>query len=175
MLLLVFAGLWVLVVDDQVDLVGGTTLIRTEHDYVWGSVGELFLVKSFVVAEKLEVSTTALETICNKLDLPGVCRHRNRLTLKLYLILHDQSLALVVDLLWEFGRNGMVSSSILDDESFVALHTLEHSWLLDSPFTNVCPFLVFLLRALGVLLGVRWLPSLFPVVCELLDEVTLDF
>ena len=63
-LLLIFTGLWVLVVDDQVDLVGGTTLIWPEHNDVWGDVGELFLVKSLVIAEELEVSTTTLEAIC---------------------------------------------------------------------------------------------------------------
>jgi len=34
------------------------------------------------------------------------------------------------------------------------------------PFSNICPFLL-LVSALGILLGVRWLPSLFPVIGEL--------
>ena len=63
MLLLVLASLWVLVVDDEVDLVGGTALVGTEHDNVGGDVGELILVKSFVVTEKLQVSSTTFETI----------------------------------------------------------------------------------------------------------------
>ena len=62
-LLLIFASLGVLVVDDQVDLVGGTTLVGTEHDNVGGDVGELILVESLVVTEELQVSTTTLETI----------------------------------------------------------------------------------------------------------------
>ena len=63
-LLLVLASLWVLVVHNQVNLVGGATLVGTEHDDVWRGVGELILVKSLVVAEKLQVSTTTLKTIC---------------------------------------------------------------------------------------------------------------
>lgn len=62
MLLLIIAGLWVLVVDDQVYLVCGTALVGSEHDDVWGNVGELILVKSLVITEKLHVSTTTLET-----------------------------------------------------------------------------------------------------------------
>jgi hypothetical protein len=45
--------------------------------------------------------------------------------------------------------------------------------LLYSPLSNVGPFLV-LVGALGVLLGVGWLPAVIPAICELLDEVTLD-
>jgi hypothetical protein len=64
MLLLIFASLGVLVVDDQVDLVGGTTLVGTEHDNIRGDVGELVLVESLVVTEELQISTTTFETIC---------------------------------------------------------------------------------------------------------------
>lgn len=64
MLLLIFASLWVLVVDDQVDLVGGAALVWSKHNNVWGDVGELILVESLVVAEELQVSATTLETIC---------------------------------------------------------------------------------------------------------------
>jgi hypothetical protein len=46
-------------------------------------------------------------------------------------------------------------------------------WLLYSPLSNVCPFFV-LIRAFGVLLGVRWLPAAFPIFAELLNEVALD-
>ena len=68
MLLLIFTGLRILVVDDQVNLVGGTTLIGTEHDYVGGDVGELVLVESLVVTEELQVSTTTLEAICRAIS-----------------------------------------------------------------------------------------------------------
>ena len=95
------------------------------------------------------------------------------LTLKLDLVLNNESLALIVDLLWEFGRDGVVSSRVLDNETLIALHSLEDSWLLDSPFSNICPLLIFV-RTLGVLLGMGWLPSRLPVICELLDEVGLD-
>lgn len=96
------------------------------------------------------------------------------LTLELDLILNNEGLALVVNLLGEFGRDGVVSGCVLNNQTLITLHTLEDGRLLNSPFSNICPFLVFV-GILGVLLGVRWLPSLFPVVCELLDEVTLDF
>jgi hypothetical protein len=62
-LLLILASLGVLVVDNEVDLVGGTTLIGTEHDNIWGGIGEFFLVKSLVIPEKLQVSTTTLKTV----------------------------------------------------------------------------------------------------------------
>ena len=65
-LLLILARLGVLVVEDEVDLVGVAALIRAEHDHVRGRVGELLLVESLGVTEELHVSTTALEAICTK-------------------------------------------------------------------------------------------------------------
>jgi hypothetical protein len=44
-------------------LVGSTALVRTEHDDVGGSVGELIGVERRVVLEKLHVRTTTLQTI----------------------------------------------------------------------------------------------------------------
>ena len=67
-LLLIFASLGVLVVDDQVNLVGGTALVGTEHDNVRGDVRELILVESLVITEELQVSTTTLETICRTIS-----------------------------------------------------------------------------------------------------------
>jgi hypothetical protein len=46
-------------------------------------------------------------------------------------------------------------------------------WLLNSPLADVCPLLIHI-GSLHVLLRVGWLPSLLPVVCELLDEVALN-
>jgi len=63
MLLLVFAGLGVLVIDNEVDFVSGTTLIGSEHDNVGRCVGEFILVKSLVIAEELHISTTTFKTI----------------------------------------------------------------------------------------------------------------
>lgn len=93
--------------------------------------------------------------------------------MKLNFVLNNEGLSLVINLLWELGGYGMVSCSVLDYKTFVAVHSLVHMWLLDGPLSNVCPFLV-LVRALGILLGVGWLPSGLPVVCELFKEVTLD-
>ena len=48
-------------------LVGGTALVRTKHDHVGGSVGELLGVKLLVLLEKLEVGTTADQGVYWKL------------------------------------------------------------------------------------------------------------
>ena len=97
-------------------------------------------------------------------------RARSILTLKFDLILDNEGLSLVVDLLGEFGRNSMMSCGVLDNKPLVTFHALEDMGFFYSPFSNVCPFLI-LVRALGVLLGVRWLPSCLPTICELLDEI----
>jgi len=65
----------------------------------------------------------------------------------------------------------MVSSLVLQHETFVALQTLEYKRLLNLPCTNVCPFL---LVRLSVLLGVGSLPSGLPVVGELFEEGRVD-
>lgn len=65
MLLLIFLGLWVLVVDDQVNLVGGTTLIRTKHDNIWGGVGELILVESLVVSQTVSIGVRIQFDTCD--------------------------------------------------------------------------------------------------------------
>lgn len=93
--------------------------------------------------------------------------------MELDLILDHEGLAFVVNLLGEFGGDGVVSSSILDHQALVSLHSLKDVRLLDRPLSNVGPFLVFV-RVLGVLLGVGRLPAGVPAICELLDKVTLD-
>lgn len=175
MLLLVFSGLRVLVVDNEVDLVGGTALVGTEHDDVGGGVGKLILVESFVVAEKLQVSSTTLKTTYKSVrNAIRVYQDSSKLTLELDLILDNEGLALVLNLLRELGRDGMMSCGVLDHKTLVTFHALVDMRLLDGPFSYVCPFLI-LVGPLGVLLGVRGLPSRFPIVGELLDEVTLYF
>jgi hypothetical protein len=62
-LLLVLAGLGVLVAEDEVDLVGRTTLVRAKHDDVGRGVGELIRLERLVILEELHVGTTALETL----------------------------------------------------------------------------------------------------------------
>ena len=93
--------------------------------------------------------------------------------MKLDLVLDNECLSLVLNLLGELGRDGMMSCGILDNKTFVALHALVYMRLLYSPLSNVCPFLIFV-RTLCVLLGVRRLPSCLPIVCELLEEVGLE-
>ena len=88
--------------------------------------------------------------------------------------MNNESLALVFNLLWELGRDGVVGSGVLDDKALVTLHTLEDMRLLYSPFSNISPLLILLSRALGILLSMGWLPSGLPIVCELLNEIGLD-
>jgi hypothetical protein len=64
----------------------------------------------------------------------------------------------------------MVSSRVLDNKTLITIDSLVLNGLLDGPLANVCPFL---LRAGCVLLCVRGLPSLVPIVGELLKEVGL--
>lgn len=98
-----------------------------------------------------------------------------RLTLKLDFILDDKSLVLVVKLLGELGRDGMVGSRVFDNQALVALDALVLGGLLDGPFTDICPLLLLVLvGARQVLLGVGRLPALLPVVGELLEEIGLD-
>lgn len=113
--------------------------------------------------------------------MPSSCRYWNsipgrQLTLELDLILNNEGLALVVNLLGELGRDGVVSGSVLDDKPLIALDTLVLEGLLDRPFTNIGPFLLLLVLVGGggILLGVGRLPPCLPVIGELLKEVCLD-
>lgn len=134
-------------------LVGGTALVWTEHDHVGSGVGELLLVELLVLLEELQVGTTADQGV-----------------LRLDLILDHQGLALVVNLLGELGRDGVVSSRVLHDQTLVALNSLEDGGLLNSPLANEGPVLL----GLGVvLLRVRELPPGLPVISELLQEGSL--
>ena len=65
----------------------------------------------------------------------------------------------------------MVSSGVLDNKTLLALHALDDGGLLNSPLANVGPLLF---GTSGVLLGVGRLPSSLPVVCELLEEGSLE-
>jgi len=67
----------------------------------------------------------------------------------------------------------MMSSLVLDNEAFVALNTLENSWLFDGPSADILPLLFSVL--IGFFLGMRCLPSCIPVICELLEERSLEF
>ena len=85
--------------------------------------------------------------------------------MELDLVLDNQSLALVVDWLVKLGRDGVVGSLVLEDETLIAVDALEDDGLLDVPVADVLPFFLCVL-----LLRVRWLPSRVPVVGELLEE-----
>ena len=76
--------------------------------------------------------------------------------MRLDLILDHQSLSLVINLLRELSRNGVVGSDVLDDETLVALNAGKDSRLFNRPTANIRPVL-FRLRVL--LLGVRRDPS----------------
>ena len=108
MLLLVLASLGVLVAEDEVDLVGGATLVGTEHDDVGRGVGELFGVEGAVILEELHVGTSTLKA-----------------GLELCLVLDNQSLVGVVNGLGELGRDGVVSGLVLENQTLVTLNTAE--------------------------------------------------
>lgn len=93
------------------------------------------------------------------------------LTLELDFILNNQRLALVVDDLGEFGRDGVMGGGVLDHQALITLNTLEDGRFLNSPFADVSPLLF---GRLVVLFGVRFLPPLIPVVGELLEERRLE-
>ena len=78
-------------------------------------------------------------------------------TLQLDLILNHEGLAGVIDGGREFGRDGVMSGFIFQDETFVAGDSLEDARLLDRPSANVRP--LFLGRLVVDLLSVRRLPS----------------
>lgn len=65
----------------------------------------------------------------------------------------------------------MVSSRVLDNKTLITVDSLVLNGLLDGPLANVCPFL---LGTGCILLRVRGLPSLVPIVGELLKEVGLE-
>jgi len=67
----------------------------------------------------------------------------------------------------------MMGSLVLDNEAFVALNALENGRLFNRPSADVLPLLLSVL--IGFFLGVRCLPSCIPVICELLEEGSLEF
>jgi hypothetical protein len=62
-LLLIFTSLGVLVSENEMNLVGSTALVGTEHDNVGRSIGELIPMELLILLEELEVGTTALEAL----------------------------------------------------------------------------------------------------------------
>jgi hypothetical protein len=70
--------------------------------------------------------------------------------LRLDLVLNNQGLALVVNLLGEFGGDGVVGSGVLYDQTLVTIDPLEDGRLLDSPFANVGPVILRLVVLLRV-------------------------
>lgn len=92
---------------------------------------------------------------------------RGRLTLRLDLILNHQRLALVINLLGELGRDGVVSGRILHNETLVAFNSLENGRLFDGPVTDISPVI---LRFRVLLLGVGRDPSGIPAFGELFEE-----
>ena len=71
-----------------------------------------------------------------------------QLTLELDLVLNNKRVILVVNGLGELGRDGVVSGFVLDDQTLVALHALEHRRLLNGPCANVCPLFIVALDIL---------------------------
>jgi len=67
-------------------------------------------------------------------------------------ILYDESFASVVKRDFERCGDGMVSSCVLDDESFIANHPFEYNRFLNGPFTNITELF---LAGFGLFRGVR--------------------
>jgi hypothetical protein len=86
--------------------------------------------------------------------------------LKLDFILDNQGFALCIDGLWELGRDGMMSSLVFDNETFVTFHTIEDTGFFNSPVANIGP--LFLGALLLFLFGMRRFPPCVPVIGELL-------
>ena len=118
MLLLIFASLRVLMLEDEMDLkqsaagingyfpsylVGRTTFVRTEHDHIGRSIREFLSVQSLVVLQQLHIGAATLKAI-----------------LELDLVLHNQILALGIDFLGKFRRDCMMSSRVLDNKAFIS-------------------------------------------------------
>lgn len=61
--------------------------------------------------------------------------------MKLDLVLDDEVLALGVNWLRKLGRNSMVSSFVLGNQTLVAFNALEDCGFLDRPGANVLPLL----------------------------------
>src|SRR5262249_44759001 len=81
-------------------------------------------------------------------------------------------LVLGVNRLRELGRDGMVSSLVLDNETFVAFHALKNHWFLDRPGADILPLLFG--RLVSLLFGVRCLPPRVPIIGELLEEGSFE-
>ena len=64
------------------------------------------------------------------------------LTLQLHFILHYERFPFVVYRLGKLGRDGMMRSRILDDETLVTDHARHDCSFFDSPFSHICPVLV---------------------------------
>lgn len=91
--------------------------------------------------------------------------------MKLNLVLNNKGFILVVNFLWEFGGDCMMSGLVLDDETLITNHAIEDGWLLDVPLSNIGPFFF---GGLVILLCARNFPSSLPVVGELFKERSFD-
>jgi hypothetical protein len=125
----------------------------------------LFSLRSFIYAPpQFNISRWRKNVVSNgQLSSASGCLSVR--TLQLDFILHDERLALVVDRLGELGRNGMMGSSVLDDQALVAVYAAIDLGFLDRPVSNVGP-LLFGSRVL--LLCMRRSPPLVPIIRELL-------
>lgn len=54
----------------------------------------------------------------------------------------------------------------------ITLNSLQNSWLLNSPLSNICP--LFITSLVVFLLRMRYLPPGFPAFCELFEEGCFD-
>jgi hypothetical protein len=64
------------------------------------------------------------------------------LTLQLHFILHHERLPFVVYRLGKLGRDGMMGSGILDNETLVTDYARHDGSFFDGPFSHIGPILV---------------------------------
>lgn len=127
--------------------------VRPKHDCPRSLVRELLASSLETILEKLDVSTAAVTTF-----------------LVLDFILHDKWLVAEVNSTLEGGRDGVVGSLVLCDETLVALEE-DFLGVFDLPLSDVAERLTTN-RSLHGGFGGR--PSLRPVVSELFKERSLD-
>jgi hypothetical protein len=128
--------------------------VGTKHDHPRGRVRKFLAARLEPILEQLDVTATAIATL-----------------LVLHLVLHHEGLVLEVDRGRKRGRDGVVRSLGLCDETFFA-DDERCLRVLDLPLANVRERLA---ADGGLFGGFRRRPAFGPVVSELFDEWGGDF
>jgi hypothetical protein len=164
--LFVFSRDWVLVTEDKVDFIRASAFVGSEHDGIRCLIGEFLGMDTlWGLSKKLQISASTFQTVL-ELGFISTCQIHFCED-----VLYDEGLSGVVDHRRKGGRNGMVCSGILDDESFLPDHALQNVGFLDGPLSDVAKLLLAGLYLLG---GMGRRPPFRPIGCELFDKQSLD-